>query len=274
MKKVILLIVLLTLLILPSLVSASTTITDTSIETTGNLTLGQKITFNFGEILDNLVDGWLKITGNLNVTGNATISGTSFKVNNQEVCLVDGTNCKSSAWNITTSPYLYNNSGVLDVNETKLNSTINAKTLFPMGEVSLTNNAVVTVITGADTWTLVNASWDENSDSMMFQNYTNGTLEYTGTETMFFHIAMTISISGESPNKIMRASIFKNGVILPGGQIQQKIAGGGDIDSTAIHVATSLSTGDELNVYLLNQNDASDFTVTYANMFAMGMRTG
>ncbi|MDP3990340.1 MAG: hypothetical protein Q8Q01_03995, partial [archaeon] len=80
-------------ILLPSLVSASTTITDTSIESTGNLTIGQKITFVFGEILDNIVDGWLKITGNLNVTGNATISGTSFKVNNQEVCLADGTNC-------------------------------------------------------------------------------------------------------------------------------------------------------------------------------------
>ena len=240
----------------------------------GNLTIGEKITFAFGEILDNIVDGWLKITGNLNVTGNATISGTSFKVNNQEACLVDGTNCKSSAWNITTSSYLHNNSGVLDVNETKLNLTINAKTISPMGEVSLTNNTIVTAIAGANTWTLINASWDGNLESMKFQNYSNGTLEYTGTETMFFHIAMTLSVSGENANKIMRASIFKNGVILPGGQIQQKIAGGGDIDSTAIHVATSLSTGDELNVYLLNQNDASDFTVTYANMFAMGMRTG
>jgi len=38
----------------------------------GNLTLAQKITFAFGEIIDNIVDGWLTITGNLNVTGNVT----------------------------------------------------------------------------------------------------------------------------------------------------------------------------------------------------------
>ena len=67
-------------ILLSNLVSASTTITDTSIETTGNITIGQKITFALGEILDNIVDGWLKITGNLNVTGNATIYGTSFKL--------------------------------------------------------------------------------------------------------------------------------------------------------------------------------------------------
>ncbi|KKM27891.1 hypothetical protein LCGC14_1570090, partial [marine sediment metagenome] len=39
---------------------------------TGNLTLGDKITFAFGQFIDNLVDGWLRITGNLNVTGNIT----------------------------------------------------------------------------------------------------------------------------------------------------------------------------------------------------------
>ncbi len=37
-----------------------------------NLTLGDKIVFVFGQFIDNLVDGWLRITGNLNVTGNIT----------------------------------------------------------------------------------------------------------------------------------------------------------------------------------------------------------
>ncbi len=39
---------------------------------TGNLTIGDKLTFSFGEFIDNLVDGWLRVTGNLNVTGNFT----------------------------------------------------------------------------------------------------------------------------------------------------------------------------------------------------------
>ncbi len=39
----------------------------------GNITMGQKITFAFGEIIDNIVDGWIRITGNLNVTGNLTV---------------------------------------------------------------------------------------------------------------------------------------------------------------------------------------------------------
>ncbi len=40
--------------------------------TTGTGTFGQKITFALGEFIDNIVDGWIRITGNLNVTGNVT----------------------------------------------------------------------------------------------------------------------------------------------------------------------------------------------------------
>lgn len=40
-----------------------------------NLTIGEKIIFKLGETLDNLVDGWLRITGNLNVTGNLQVVG-------------------------------------------------------------------------------------------------------------------------------------------------------------------------------------------------------
>ena len=44
----------------------------------GNLTLGQKITFAFGEIIDNVIHGWIRITGNLNVTGDVIVKGTSI----------------------------------------------------------------------------------------------------------------------------------------------------------------------------------------------------
>src|SRR3989338_2074129 len=190
-----------------------------SIESTGNITIGQKITFAFGEILDNIVDGWLKITGNLNVTENATILGTSLKVNNQEVCLVNGTNCP----------------------------------LSPMGEIYIDNGTGGTVIPGANTWVLVNGSWSGNSDSMNFSNSSNGTITYTGSDTMFFHIAFTISMTSNQNNRNVRASIFKNGVILPGSQIQHKIATGADVVSTAIHVAATLSNGDYLNAYILDE---------------------
>lgn len=53
------------------LVYAETTrISDTLINTTGNMTIGEKITFVNNEIIDNTIDGWITITGGLNTTQN------------------------------------------------------------------------------------------------------------------------------------------------------------------------------------------------------------
>jgi hypothetical protein len=47
-------------------------ISDEDISDSTNLTLGEKITFAFNEVIDNIVDGWITITGGLNVTENVT----------------------------------------------------------------------------------------------------------------------------------------------------------------------------------------------------------
>ncbi len=52
------------------------TITDADISDTTNLTLGEKITFTLGEIIDNIVDGWIRVVGGLNITENLEISGS------------------------------------------------------------------------------------------------------------------------------------------------------------------------------------------------------
>ncbi len=46
------------------------------VNVTGNLTLTQKITFALGEIIENIVDGWITITGGLNVIGDLNITGS------------------------------------------------------------------------------------------------------------------------------------------------------------------------------------------------------
>lgn len=43
-----------------------------------NLTLASKITFAFGEVIDNIVDGWIRVTGNLNVTGNIEVKNITI----------------------------------------------------------------------------------------------------------------------------------------------------------------------------------------------------
>lgn len=69
------LLVLFSILVLIYPVTGTTIITDTSVNIDGNLTLGQKITFTFGEMIDNIVDGWIRITGSLNITENVDVQG-------------------------------------------------------------------------------------------------------------------------------------------------------------------------------------------------------
>ena len=45
---------------------------DGNTDVLGDLTVSDRIVFGFGEIIDNIVNGWIRITGNLNVTGNIT----------------------------------------------------------------------------------------------------------------------------------------------------------------------------------------------------------
>jgi len=47
---------------------------NTNIITQGNLTITDRIVFGFGEIIDNLVDGWLRLTGNVEVTQNLNVT--------------------------------------------------------------------------------------------------------------------------------------------------------------------------------------------------------
>jgi microcystin-dependent protein len=149
---------------------------------------------------------------------------------------------------------------------------ISSNNFAPMGELSTTENTKITYLT-EDIWNKVNATWVNNSLNMDFIGNSTGSLIYTGSEEKFFHIASTISLSSQGALDIAEATIFKNGVILTPGIVEFKLGAIGDTQSSAIHVATNLSYGDRLDLYVKNEADNDDFVIKYANMFAMGMPT-
>jgi hypothetical protein len=81
-----------------------------NINFTGNLSLGQKINFGFGEIIDNIVNNWIRINGNLNVTGDADFNGGWL---NNGVSIVDGDLFAQTVYVYNLSSLNVNN---LDVN--------------------------------------------------------------------------------------------------------------------------------------------------------------
>lgn len=143
---------------------------------------------------------------------------------------------------------------------------------FPMGEVSMNGNTTVTALTN-NVWTKVAGTTSLSGGVYQFSNgAVNNRLVYTGTSMKMFHIACTLSVKSTN-DAGMKAVLFKNGVALTTGIVQTKMFGT-DVQSTAIHVMTTLSTNDYLELYIMNISNNNDLTVTEMNMFAMGVSMG
>jgi hypothetical protein len=110
--------------------------------TSGNLTLGNKITFRLGEIIDNLIDGWITITGGLNVTDNLEVAGTStfsggdLSVNTNDL-YVDvstqrvGINTASPSTTLDVNGILHADSGDYSTSETDTGQKwVDGKTIY------------------------------------------------------------------------------------------------------------------------------------------------
>lgn len=152
---------------------------------------------------------------------------------------------------------------------------------MPMGEISTSDNAVVTVITTQSSGTLFDETTILSSLGHEFDQPQNGRLRYIGEFTKNFHCGCTISIAGAGTNDIMRAYLVKNGTvngnneftsgeILIAGQVERKLGGAGDAGSTAIHVFAQLATNDYLELAVANDSASANLTLVNMNMFAVG----
>lgn len=99
----------------------------------------------------------------------------------------------------------------------------------------------------------------------------NGRIRYIGNNTDTFHIAVTISVASTGPNDNFVYGIAKNGIVLSTSKVIQKITNSGDTKSTALHVATTMSKNDYLELYVGNLSDTDDAIVKTVNIFALGM---
>ncbi len=146
---------------------------------------------------------------------------------------------------------------------------------FPMGELSMNSNTLLTNVPSANTWTRVAGTTLFSSGSYMFSNGgTSNKLVYTGTKMKMFHIACTISVKSTQSGSNLKAAIYKNGVQLSTGVVQTKMGTSTDIVSTAIHVMTDMNQNDYLELWITNTVSGADFTITEMNLFAMGVSMG
>jgi hypothetical protein len=144
---------------------------------------------------------------------------------------------------------------------------------FPMGEMTITNNAVATTIASSGVYYQMNGTTKFNSAvGNQFDMPSNGRLRYTGTPTIMAHIACTLSyVVSAGSNQECRFVLYKNGVKVEESEIRNTLSSTAG-QSSAIHVALSLATNDYLELYCVNNTAANNLTATTVNLFALGLK--
>lgn len=149
---------------------------------------------------------------------------------------------------------------------------------FPMGEISYfdttgTLTAIAAQSNGSTNMVKVAPTTTLTSDSFEFDNggADNGRLRYTGTDTKMFHVACTISFAPVAANDVFVFGVAKDGTVIASSKVLNKVATGGDTQSTAMHVMVSLATNEYLELYVGNTTDTDDLNIKSINLFAMGI---
>jgi len=145
----------------------------------------------------------------------------------------------------------------------------------PMGEVSYfnTTGTAVTISAQSDGSTNMVKVAPVTSGNFHYQfdngGANDGRLRYTGSETLFFHIALTWSAKGAANNRFV-LGVAKNGSVIASGKVIQDLTTT-SVQGSAIHVAVSMVTNDYLELFVGNLSAVNNVTVLTLNLFAMGM---
>jgi hypothetical protein len=130
-------------------------------------------------------------------------------------------------------------------------------------------------ITIADTTNYVEATapaWTASAGLHWFdESDGNGRLTYTGVADVVVHIAATVSFTVSGTNDVIHWRIGKNGTTDVASEVQVKIGTGSDVQSTAMHLVTTLSTGDHLSLFTRNATAVENVTLEVANLQAVTM---
>lgn len=138
----------------------------------------------------------------------------------------------------------------------------------PMGEIAFTGNTVATTNPGAGQYTLV-AGTTAAGEVFQLDTPQAGRLWYIGDGNTHCHMGATLSLKSAGANDVTFARIYKNGLALTAGTVQQKLFAVGDIGSTAIHVMGEMAQNDYIELFVNNATSSSNLTVTDMNLFAM-----
>lgn len=168
---------------------------------------------------------------------------------------------------------LFHGNAQLNVKDGALTGITSFPNYFPMGEITMVNNATATDITVQSTEVKVAGTTTLTSGVNLFDMPATNRLRYTGSVTALMHVACTISyVVASGTNQELEFRIYKNGNPIAESEILDTCSAATGNESTAIHVFVSMAQNEYLELWCANNSGTGDITVKTLNLFALGMR--
>ena len=133
-------------------------------------------------------------------------------------------------------------------------------------------SAPVIINNTADYFEAIDPAWTLSAGAHFFdESGGNGRLTYIGVADVTVHIACTISLTSGSNLQVIHGRLGKTGTTDEASEVQRKIGTGTDVGSTALHLVTSMSTGDYLSLWVRNATGSNNVILEVANLQAVTM---
>ena len=240
---------------------------------TGNLTFGEKITFTLGEMIDNIVDNWIRVTGNLNVTsGNLSLGGKTLSNNNgtlfwggvdidTNISVLYGQNDSGSV-----QPLSVDSDRKLNLKITNLKSSIweivgGVTQLVTSGNVFIDGNLNVTGnLSGGSPVKIVGGLnvLSDLGNSLLFINSTGGNLSFNGN----LKVGDSDETCSSATGGMMRYNSSLKKMQFCNGSLWRQMKTFSKIYATGGVVTNYSSAGINYRIHTFNVNGS--FNVTYA----------
>lgn len=143
----------------------------------------------------------------------------------------------------------------------------------PHGSIYITSSAETSIaLVSTPVKVAGTTALSDNTSHYLFDMPASNRLRYTGSPDCHAHIAISLSMTAAANNKVAELSVYKNGTTrLEHSVIERKITTGSDVGATALHADCNMSQNDYIELWIANNTDSANMTISKMYMFALGM---
>ena len=152
----------------------------------------------------------------------------------------------------------YNDNKSLFVNCRNISNSAELANYFMQSNATVTDivtQGVAVKIAGTTTAASVNQRF----------THSNNRATYIGALTRTFKVTAVASVTSTTSNKQIGFYVAKNGAVIPNSEMYVTTNTNQRAESVAVQTITSLATNDYVEIWVENDTDATDVTVTYLN---------